>query len=138
MIELNPAAPWAYAGLGLAFLLEGKFEQAAVTAQKDAAEWARLLIEALARFGQKRLPEADAALAQLTAKFADTAAYQIAEAHAYRGERDRAFEWLERARQQRDGGIIGLQTDPLLANLRPDPRWTAFLRQLGLAAEQLK
>jgi TolB-like protein/Flp pilus assembly protein TadD len=138
LAELNPTAPWAYAGLGLGYLLQGKFEQATVTAQNDAAEWARLLVMALARFGEKRLPEADAALAQLTAKFADTAAYQIAEVHAYRGDRDRAFEWLERARQQRDGGILGLQTDPLMANLRTDPRWAAFLRQLGLAADQLK
>jgi adenylate cyclase len=28
VVELNPAAPWAHAGLGLSFLLEGKFEEA--------------------------------------------------------------------------------------------------------------
>ena len=63
VVELNPAAPWAHAGLGLAFLIEGKFEEAAVTAQDDAAEWARLLIVATARWSQKRIPESDAALA---------------------------------------------------------------------------
>src|SRR5438552_9940170 len=82
VVELNPAAPWAHAGLGLSFLIEGKFEEAAVAAQGDAGEWARLLIVACARWGEKRIPEADAALAQLTDAFADTAAYQIAEVHA--------------------------------------------------------
>jgi TolB-like protein len=138
VVELNPAAPWAHAGLGLAFLIEGKFEEAAVAAQDDAAEWARLLIVACARWGEKRIPESDAALAQLTETFADTAAYQIAEVHAYRGDKDRAFEWLERARRQRDGGLAGMRRDPLLANLKGDPRWNAFLHTMGLADDQLK
>src|SRR5213082_2611800 len=43
-IELNPSAPNSHAGAGLTYLLEGKFEEAAVAAQKDAADWARLLI----------------------------------------------------------------------------------------------
>lgn len=138
VVELNPAAPWAHAGLGLAFLIEGKFEEAAVAAQDDAGEWARLLIVACARWGEKRIPESDAALAQLTETFADTAAYQIAEVHAYRGDKDRAFEWLERARRQRDGGLPGMRRDPLLANLKADPRWDVFLRTIGLADDQLK
>src|SRR5205807_8494549 len=35
VVELNPAAPWAHAGLGLAYLLENKFEEAATEAQAD-------------------------------------------------------------------------------------------------------
>ena len=138
VVELNPAAPWAHAGLGLAFLIEGKFEEAALAAQDDAGEWARLLIVACARWGEKRIPESDAALAQLTETFADTAAYQVAEVHAYRGDKDQAFEWLERARRQRDGGLAGMRRDPLLANLKTDPRWNAFLHTMGLADDQLK
>jgi hypothetical protein len=70
--------------------------------------------------------------------FAETAAYQIAEVYAYRGDKDKAFEWLERARRQRDPGLAGLRKDPLLPNLRDDPRWNAFLRTMGLADDQLK
>ena len=58
--------------------------------------------------------------------------------HAYRGEKDKAFEWLERARQQHDGGLPGLRKDPLLTNLYDDPRWNAFLRAVGLGDDQLK
>src|SRR5437588_3753452 len=138
VVELNPAAPWAHAGLGLSYLLEGKFEEAVAATEGEAGEWARLLIVACARWGQKNIPEADAALAQLTDGFAETAAYQIAEVHAYRGDKDKAFEWLERARRQRDPGLAGLRKDPLLANLHDDPRWTGFLRTMGLADDQLK
>src|SRR5205807_6763137 len=49
-IELNPSAPNSYAGVGLTYLLGGKFEEATVAAQKDAADWARLLIVSCARW----------------------------------------------------------------------------------------
>ena len=138
VVELNPAAPWAHAGLGLSYLLENKFEEAATAAQAEAGEWARLLIVSCARWGQKRVTESDAALAQLTANESETAAYQIAEVYAFRGDKDRAFEWLERARRQRDPGLASLRKDPLLPNLHDDPRWNVFLHTMGLADDQLK
>jgi TolB-like protein len=138
VVELNLAAPNAHAGLGQAYLLQGKFEEAVTEAQKDAAEWARLYCVAPARWSQKRIPESDAALARLKETSADTAAYQIAGVHAYRGEKDQAFEWLERARQQRDPGLQNTKVDPFLVNLHGDPRWQTFLRTMGLADDQLK
>jgi TolB-like protein/Tfp pilus assembly protein PilF len=138
VIELNPSAPNSHAGVGLTYLLEGKFEEAGVAAQKDAADWARLLIVSCARWEQNRVPESDAALAELIAKVSETGAYQIAEVYAYRNDKDHAFEWLERARRQRDAGLPGLRADTLLPNLHGDPRWDAFLRTMGLADDQLK
>jgi tetratricopeptide (TPR) repeat protein len=136
--ELNPSAPNSQAGIGLTYLLEGKFEEAAVAAQKDAADWARLLIVSCARWGQTRVAESDAALAELIAIASETGAYQIAEVYGYRNDKDRAFEWLERARRQRDAGLPALRPDTLLPNLHDDPRWDAFLRKMGLADDQLK
>jgi serine/threonine-protein kinase len=138
VIELSPAAPWAHATLGLAFLLQGKFEEAAVAAHEDAADWARLYVTAMARWSQKRIPEADAALADLIKDYADTAACQIGEVYAYRGETDRAFEWLERAHRQRDSGLMSVWSEPFYENLHGNPRWNAFLRTMGLTDDQLK
>ena len=138
VIELNSSAPWAHAGLGLAYLLQNKFEEAATEAQADAGEWARLLIVSCARWAQKRVQESDAALNELIKNESELAAFQIAEAYGYRGNKDRAFEWLERARRQRDPGLGDLLKDPLLENIHDDPRWNAFLRTMGLADDQLK
>jgi TolB-like protein/Tfp pilus assembly protein PilF len=138
VIELNPSAPNSYAALGMTYLLQGKFEEAATAAEKDTADWARLLTVSCARWGQKRVPESNAALAELIAKNGEVAAYQIAEVYGYRNDRDKAFEWLERARRQRDAGISGLRPDVLLKSLHDDPRWDALLRTLGLADDQLK
>jgi len=61
------------------------------------------------------------------------AAYQVAEVYAARGEVDLAFAWLERAYDQRDGGLSQMKPDPLLRSLHADPRWFPFLRKMGLA-----
>ena len=63
---------------------------------------------------------------------AKAAAYQIAEAYAWRGQSDEAFEWLDRAYTQRDGGLTVILVDPLLASLRVDQRYGAMLKKLGL------
>jgi len=138
VIELSPAAPWAHATLGLSFLLQGKFEEATAAAHEDAAGWARLYITAMARWSQKRVQEADAALADLIQNYADVAACQIGEVYAYRREKDRAFEWLERARRQRDSGVMSIRGEPFYENLHGDPRWNELLRTMGLADDQLK
>src|SRR4029077_19453892 len=95
VVELNPATPWAHAGLGLAYLLDNKFDEAATEAQADAGEWTRLVIVACARWAQKRPAESDTALNALIKNDGETAAYQVAEVYAYRGDKDKAFEWLE-------------------------------------------
>lgn len=83
-------------------------------------------------FAQKRKEESDAALAKLISSYQDNAGVQIAQVYAYRAERDKAFEWLERSIAQKDPGMVNLKTDPLLANLRSDPRFKALLRKMNL------
>jgi hypothetical protein len=56
---------------------------------------------------------------------------------AFRGEADRAFEWLDRAVAYHDTGLAEIAVDPLFANLHQDPRWLPFLRRVGKAPEQL-
>ena len=56
---------------------------------------------------------------------------------AYRGEADRAFEWLDKAVQYHDTDLGTLAVYPLFASLHSDPRWLPFLRKIGMAPEQL-
>ena len=82
------------------------------------------------QLGKKK--EADAALTEYIETYQNEAAFQIAEIYAYRGETDKAFEWLERAYKQRDGGLSQMKGDPLLRSLERDPRYTAFLKKMKL------
>jgi adenylate cyclase len=59
-------------------------------------------------------------------------AYQIAEVYAVRGEKDKAFEWLQIAFDNHDTGMLNLLVDPVLRSLRNDPRYKNFLAKLGL------
>ena len=139
VMELNPAAPGAHAGLGLAFLLEGKFEEAAVAAQDDAAGVGSTSCRGHGSLESETNSGSRCGAGRVNPRTTPmSAAYQIAEVYAYRGDKDRAFEWLERARRQRDAGLVGLRCDPVYENLHGDPRWDAFLRTLGLADDQLK
>jgi hypothetical protein len=76
--------------------------------------------------------ESQQALEALIAKYNDSAAYQIAGVYAWRGENDRAFEWLERAVTLHDGGLVLLKTDLLMRGLHGDPRYRAVLAKLNL------
>jgi hypothetical protein len=56
----------------------------------------------------------------------------MAEVHAYRGEIDQAFTWLDRAYRQKDVVLYRLKGDPLLRNLEPDARHKTLLRRMNL------
>jgi hypothetical protein len=71
-------------------------------------------------------------LDELIAKYAETDAMDIATTYAWRGEKDKAFEWLERAYAQHDFYFIGIKLNPLFAALRDDPRYGAMVKSLGL------
>ena len=87
---------------------------------------------ALAYYAAGKRKEADATLTDVIKEYQDGAAYQIAQIYAYRGEADQAFEWLDKAYKQRDGGLAYLKGDPLLRNIEKDPRYRAFLQKMKL------
>jgi len=120
--------------LGLTSLLEGQAAALAAFERSPEESW-RTMGVALAQHGLGQATAAREALDTLTARFANVSAYQIAAVHAWRGERDLAFEWLERPYRRHDGGLVDLKFDPLLRSLRGDPRYIALLRKMNLSLE---
>jgi len=132
VLELDPDGDFWHLSLGLALLLQGKTEAALQAMQQETEELWRLFGLPLAFHALGRRGESNAALAALKDKHAENWAYQIAGVHAFRGEADLAFEWLERAYDQRDGGVTEIKADRLMRGLVGDPRYKAFLRKLKL------
>jgi TolB-like protein/Tfp pilus assembly protein PilF len=131
-LELDPDGAYRHYGIGRALLLQGKTDAALREMQQETDESWRLCGLPLVFHALGRRDESDAALAALKDKYAGDSAYQIAEAHAFRGEADLAFEWLERAYAQRDGGVTEIKGDRLMRGFVGDPRYKAFLKKLKL------
>ena len=132
VLELNPQYPAAHQTLGLIYLLQSKPQQALAEIQKDPEETWRLQGQALAYHAAGKKKEADAALAEYIEKYQNEWAFQTAEIYGYRGETDKAFEWLDRAYKQRDSGLAQIKGNPLLRNIEKDPRYIAFLQKMKL------
>ena len=75
--------------------------------------------------------EAEAALRELEENWSIEAAYQIAAVHAFIGDPDGAFRWLERSYEQRDSGLVSVLREPTFRTLHEDPRWEPLIRKIG-------
>lgn len=62
----------------------------------------------------------------------DYAALNITEVYGFLDDRNLAFEWLQKAIELQDGGLMEARLLPGFAALRDDSRWTPFLAQAGL------
>jgi TolB-like protein len=134
--ELQPASASSHRWQTLIAAQRGDGETALREAQLEPDEGYRRFELALAQYVRGDRAAADAALADLIANGRANLAYQIAEVYAVRGEKDRAFEWLQISFDNHDTGTLTLLTDPLLRGLGDDPRYKKFLVKLGLPAAQ--
>jgi TolB-like protein len=136
-LSLTPARGIVHSQIGMALLLQGDAKGALAEFQQEPSEHWRLSSLPMAYHALGREAESDSALAEVIRKYAKEMPYNIAYVYAYRGEADRAFEWLEKAVEYNDPGLYEVPTQPLLASLRSDPRWLPFLHRIGMAPEQL-
>ena len=137
VLSLSPGNGSAHYQLGAVLLLKGQARAALAEIERETSDPYRMIGLPMAYHALGRTAESDAALSALIAKYQKDAPYNIADVYAYRGETDKAFDWLDKAVQYRDPGLAEIASDDLLAKLHDDPRWLALLRKLGKAPEQL-
>jgi serine/threonine-protein kinase len=130
--ELQPAGAANHRWQVLIAAQRGDGEAALREAKLEPDPGFRRFELAVAHYVRGDKAAADAALADLIANAREGFAYQIAEVYALRGEKDKAFEWLEIAFADRDAGMLGLLVDPLLRGLRDDPRYKNLVAKVGL------
>ena len=121
--------------LGYVDLLEGHPDKALALFRTLPQEWTRDFGIALAEHTMGNEDASRRALDELIRNNAREAPYQIAQVYAWRGDRDHAFEWLERAYRDRDPGLPYVKLDHFNQSLHGDPRFTALLAKLKLPAD---
>jgi serine/threonine-protein kinase len=133
-LDLAPNHAYLLRELGFALLLQNRAAEALALAERHPVEWMRGLLEAMAQHQRGNDAASRRALEHLL-QVGAPASYQLAQVHAWRGEKDRAFEWLERGYATDDSGMRFTIHDPMIAGLRGDPRYSALLRKMNLPVE---
>jgi TolB-like protein/Flp pilus assembly protein TadD len=137
VLSLAPRRGVAHAQIGNALLLKGDAQGALAEIEQETSEVWKMIGLPLAYHALGRKADSDGALAALIAVAEKDGPYNIAYVYAYRGEADKAFEWLGKAVEYGDGGLGEIVTETLFDKIRTDPRWLPFLRKVGKAPEQL-
>jgi len=132
LLALSPGWLSGYYYLGRILLERGDARAALAAMEQEPSPMWRLTGLALVHHALGSHVASDAALEELRKEDPVGIAYQFAEIHAYRGEIDLAFEWLERAEATNDSGLTDAITNPLMRSLHTDPRWAALVARLRL------
>jgi tetratricopeptide (TPR) repeat protein len=134
-IEMDPRFHYAHWNLGEVWQLKGQLNEA-IAAYRKAVELnddpfvVGLLGQAYARVGQRE--EAQKILARLNeeAKSRYVHPYSFALIYLALGDKERAIEEMERAYPERGRDVVLVKVDPMLDDLRGNPRFEALVQKV--------
>ncbi|MGH9316440.1 MAG: tetratricopeptide repeat protein, partial [Thermoanaerobaculia bacterium] len=136
-LDLDSNFAVAHWGLGLAYEQKAMYQEALVALQKattlsPSRNFKASLGHAYAVAGKRH--EAQSVIDELMEQSKQTyvPSYYLALTYAGLGEKDRAFEWLEKAYQERSTLLAYLKMDPRLTGLHSDPRFSELMRRIAL------
>ncbi len=138
IIELDPNFAGAYEDLGISYGVKGRNAEA-ITAVEKAAELSKRAGITLGSMGYvyaaagKRL-EAIAVIKELEDKYArkEAIGWDIAAVYAGLGDKNKAFEWLEKDFQSRNARLCRIAWTTPFESLRDDPRFKDLLKRMNL------
>jgi TolB-like protein/Flp pilus assembly protein TadD len=137
-LDLEPGFPSGYLHLGMAYAQKAMYPEAVAACQKarELRGANPLTLAGLGycygRWGQR--DKAQELLAELKRASGQryVSAFDLALIYVGLDQKDPAFEWLDRAREDRDGWLVWLNVDPVFDSLRSDPRFAALAKRVGL------
>jgi tetratricopeptide (TPR) repeat protein len=140
--ELEPNAMWLHAVIACAYARKGNHSQAIAEYEKMGPEGYAVSAEnqliasglgwVYAIAGRQKDARRVIERFNALSSGASVDPYWVAAIYAGLGERDRAFEFLEKSYRQHSGNLVFLKPDPFWNDARSDPRYTDLLRRMGL------
>ncbi|HKW17270.1 MAG TPA: winged helix-turn-helix domain-containing protein [Terriglobales bacterium] len=134
VLEMDPSFSGAYLMMANGYVLEGEWDEA-LAALKRVNNYPQDVEAGVAyiRAASGDKTQAQAALLKLTefSRQNYVSPVTFASCYAAMGERDKAFDWLEKAYKERAPGLISLEVNSGLDNLRADPRFHDLERRVG-------
>jgi tetratricopeptide (TPR) repeat protein len=138
LAEMDPSFARAHYELGLVLEEEGKLDEAIAEFKiglkmlPDNVAALTALGHAQAREGKKADAEKVIERLQELSKQQYVSPFQTAVVYAGMDERKLALDWLEKSRDERFNWLPFIKVDPVLKNLRSEPRFIELAKSLGL------
>jgi len=137
-LDLDSTFIPAHYFMGLSYEQKGMYEEAieelkkGVTVSKESPLLEATLAHVYALAGKRS--KAQEILEELKKRSKKKYVFPSGIALIYCGldEKDQAIKWLEKDYNERSSGMVMLKVDPMLDNLRSDPRFNALLKKIGL------
>jgi tetratricopeptide (TPR) repeat protein len=143
-LELDPGFVPAYRLLSLAYQGKGMFDEAI----RENERWGNgtgnklkteiTLAQLYAVAGRKEEARQIIANTDMGKCLGGNDHRSMALVHASLGDRDRAFEWLEKSYRMHEESLCSMKIDPKMDPLRSDPRFDTLLKKIGLEIDQAK
>jgi tetratricopeptide (TPR) repeat protein len=134
ILELAPENPGGNHAMARILLLKGQMDEALEFASRlsysptsNSVEDSNLLLTAMAHYSLGNHEASDAKLKSFQIQYADSQPIQMAYLHAWRGEIDEAFQWIDQALKQEPAISVGDFLDPFLSGLHADLRWAVVM-----------
>jgi TolB-like protein len=131
-LEISPKIGSGRWFLGLSLLFESRLDDALAVMQQETLDDGQLEGTAIVFYAMGKKAESDAALKRAIEHNTEEWPSAIARVYAFRGERDEAMKWFERAYSVKDEDLYLIRGDPLTKKLEGDPRYKAFLHKMKL------
>jgi len=140
-VELNPNSAWARTFLGRAYLTKGMQQRGIEemeTARRDGPD--DVFVLGLLGYGYAvtgRRADAFKVLHSLDEMEGRRYVSRTARVYVYAGlgDKDKAFEWLEKAYQERSDALAWFRQEPESKSLRSDPRFATLMRKIGFTEQ---
>jgi len=140
-VELNPNSAWARTFLGRAYLTKGMQQRGIEemeTARRDGPD--DVFVLGLLGYGYAvtgRRADAFKVLHSLDEMEGRRYVSRAARVYVYAGlgDKDKAFEWLEKAYQERSDALAWFRQEPESKSLRSDPRFATLMRKIGFTEQ---
>lgn len=133
-LELDPNFAIAHMIIGLSYVQKRRYEEGISELQKASAnpDSRALLGYAYAVAGKRNEGQKIVSELEQSATEKYVSSFPLAVAYTGLGEKDRAFEALEKAYEERSWGMGTLRVNPVFDPIRSDPRFVALLRRVNL------